>query len=62
MNGWSIPARLEEADALAERLGTLPDAPLAMPKQRLEQPVSGILGLLIRRAPAAAGDAGRSGQ
>ena len=39
-------------DRLAEELGALPDAPLAMPVQRLElppQPVTGLMAILRPR-------------
>ncbi len=53
-----------DVQALVERLGRLPDAPMAMPKQRLERPVAGLAGLvarLIGRPRGVAGDARRSG-
>ncbi len=48
--------REAEVTALVQRLGRLPDAPLAMPKQRLEPPGSPLAVLLARlvgRAPQA---------
>ena len=54
----------EDAEHLVARLGRLPDAPLAMPKQRLEAPearLTGLLARLARRVTLAPGDARRSG-
>lgn len=53
----------DEIDGLAERLGRLPEAPLAMPKQRLEGEAGLIafLGRLIGRGDVAVGSARHSG-
>jgi hypothetical protein len=53
-----------DVEHLVAELGRLPEAPLAMPKQRLEAPDHGIFGLLARFARRSAlpvGDARRSG-
>lgn len=42
-------------DTLVDRIGALPDAPLAMPKQRIETPAAGRLAWLgWARIPAGA--------
>jgi hypothetical protein len=53
-----------EIDGLVEQLGRLPDAPLAMPKQRLGSgtPVLGFIGRLIGRGSVPMGTAGHSGR
>ena len=53
-----------DVEAAAERLGRLPDAPMTMPKQRLDRPITGLAGLvarLIGRPRGVAGGARRSG-
>lgn len=54
----------DEIDSLVDRLGRLPEAPLAMPKQRLEaqHPAVGWFGRLIGRGAGPMGDARHSGQ
>jgi hypothetical protein len=45
-----------DVDAVVRRVGCLPDAPLVMPKQRLEWPASfGLLARLFPRPPMTGG-------
>lgn len=45
-----------DVDALVRRVGCLPDAPLVMPKQRLERPASpGLFPRLFPRPPMTGG-------
>lgn len=44
----SIRDMANEVEHLVAQLGRLPDAPLAMPKQRLEEPPHGMFGLIAR--------------
>lgn len=54
----------DKIDDLVEQLGCLPEAPLAMPKQRIEtsDPATAWFGRLIGRGGVPVGDAGRSGR
>ena len=56
-------AAMGDVDGMVKRLGMLPDAPMAMPKQRLEAepPSAGLMARLFGRA-AVAGDPRTSGQ
>lgn len=61
----SIRDMADEVENLVARLGRLPDAPLAMPKQRLEEPPQGMLGLIARvlgRGALPVGQVRRSGR
>jgi hypothetical protein len=42
-----------EIEALVQRIGRLPEAPLAMPKQRLEELRKGLVGGLVGARPDA---------
>ncbi|MCA3512151.1 MAG: hypothetical protein IOC96_02745 [Rhodobacter sp.] len=45
-----------DVEALVRRLGCPPEAPLAMPKQRLERPAApGLLARLLHRLPVTGG-------
>lgn len=54
----------DEIDDLVDRLGQLPEAPLAMPKQRLEAlpSAAGWFGRRIGRGAGLVGDARHSGR
>ncbi len=55
---------MAQAEALVQHLGMPPEAPLAMPKQTLEQPSQGplrALARLIGRSGLPSGQARRSG-
>jgi hypothetical protein len=55
----------DEVEELVVRLGRLPDAPLAMPKQRLETPRQGLIRAIAARlggrGTLSVGDARHSG-
>lgn len=51
-----------EIDALVEQIGALPNAPLAMPKQRLEAPEGGLLVWLAGANRIGAAEARRAGR
>ncbi len=61
----SIRDMADEVEALIARLGRLPDAPLAMPKQRLEAPRRSLLRAIVARLTGrdtlSVGDARHSG-
>lgn len=64
MMDGSIIDLTETTEHRVARLGRLPDAPLAMPKQRLEAPPQGLLALVARlfgRGALPVGDVRRSG-
>ena len=44
----SIRDMADEVEHLVAQLGRLPDAPIAMPKQRLEEPPHGMLSMMDR--------------